>query len=604
MVSRRNFFTISVMLLILAFMFLFTGVTKQALNEYDVNVHAQVNVSAHFDEEMFYAQPFDPASDLSGREYILFAGNKDSADLREVTVWWCTYTKRGFAECESIADYDFPAKNLPRAVVIDGLCMDPKKDLDPLISLTQSGVHIIFARLPEQGVITTNRDLQSFLGISRIIGAKTKVDGLHLFAGFALGGERIYEEEKEHPERMDSLSLTMPWYVTGSGTKTYCMGILNDDTVKNEDLPAVIWRNSVGNAKVFAVNYDCFSDMSGIGFLNAMLSDAEAFEIYPVINAQNLTIAGFSGFADENATELDRLYNRSQVALYREILWPALVALREKSGNRMSIMMAPQLNYLDLNEPNPQLYEYYLKLLNEIGAEAGVSMGTEFETPVWDKLTQDKQFFDEGVANYKLLTLYQDDVRDCSTSVLREIYTDLRTVTAQGYDIDPYVNYLDRETLFQRLTHRAQDYGYGEDLKLIGVETGLGYSNVLVDLKSVSFPQTSKDRWENFSREITETICTYWNSFRGLDKTTLSESDVRVRRFLALDYTKEDTDRGVALHLDHFEEQAWFYLKLNTGEVEYVEGGTFTDLQNGYYLIEATSSDVEIIFSASTTRFY
>ena len=37
MISRRNYFVITIMMLILLFMFQFTGVMKERLNEYDVN---------------------------------------------------------------------------------------------------------------------------------------------------------------------------------------------------------------------------------------------------------------------------------------------------------------------------------------------------------------------------------------------------------------------------------------------------------------------------------------------------------------------------------------------------------------------------------------
>ena len=56
MVSRRNYITIAIMLLILFFMFQFTGVMKDQLNKYGVNeyeMNAQTNLGAQdvFDAE-------------------------------------------------------------------------------------------------------------------------------------------------------------------------------------------------------------------------------------------------------------------------------------------------------------------------------------------------------------------------------------------------------------------------------------------------------------------------------------------------------------------------------------------------------------------------
>ena len=82
------------------------------------------------------------------------------------------------------------------------------------------------------------------------------------------------------------MNIRIPWYVTGSGTKTYMVGFVSnqvyrenmtqqlrakyaavsdEDTVENMVLPAVIWRHGTSNASVFCVNGDFLSDISGVG---------------------------------------------------------------------------------------------------------------------------------------------------------------------------------------------------------------------------------------------------------------------------------------------------------------------------------------------------
>lgn len=52
---------------------------------------------------------------------------------------------------------------------------------------------------------------------------------MHLFSGFFLGGEQIYEAQNKEDEKRQDLDHNIPWYVTGAGTKTYLVGTLTDE---------------------------------------------------------------------------------------------------------------------------------------------------------------------------------------------------------------------------------------------------------------------------------------------------------------------------------------------------------------------------------------
>lgn len=106
------------------------------------------------------------------------------------------------------------------------------------------------------------------------------------------------------------MNPSVPWYTTGAGTKTYMVGTLSDETIeqtvdneiraqyagmeeeaaKNSLLPAILWRNSVDTAKIFCVNGDYLADISAVGILDAMMGETYDYDIYPVINAQNLVL--------------------------------------------------------------------------------------------------------------------------------------------------------------------------------------------------------------------------------------------------------------------------------------------------------------------------
>ncbi|MDE7045902.1 MAG: hypothetical protein K2O97_13015 [Acetatifactor sp.] len=197
MVSRRNFVTIMMMMLILMFLFLFTGVIKEELNEYDVNDYEESTQTGLDAGSMFHPEDPDRGDFGISREYALFVGSKYSEDIRNVVYCWCTYTKRGFEECESLADYDITQGKLPEVVIVDGKYIDVEKELPAMEDLTGRGVHLIMARMPHHLTMVSSPQFCEFLGIRTVRRREILVNGVHVFKGFLLGGERIYETETE-----------------------------------------------------------------------------------------------------------------------------------------------------------------------------------------------------------------------------------------------------------------------------------------------------------------------------------------------------------------------------------------------------------------------
>ncbi len=605
MVSRRNFVTIAMMMLILCFMFQFTGVAKQALNEYSRNDYED-NGALSLEASSMYRVDGEPSGGMlpGERPYILFVGGRDSEDLKQVVLWWCTYSKRGFEECGGLGEYTMEGKTLPQAAVIDGESLELAAALPVLEEMTKKGIHLIFARLPKTEELMANQDFRDFLGIRNIYQESVEISGIHLFSGFFLGSEKIYEEKPDEEERMD-LELRVPWYMTGSGTKTYIMGLVGEEgEYQNEMLPAIVWRKSAGDAKIFCVNGDYASDMSGMGFFSAMMADADTFEIYPVINAQNLTVANFSGFADENGQELVDLYSQSQTALYRELIWPAIVSITRKSNFHMTLMAAPQLDYGDGNEPDASVFPYYLKLLKEEYGEAGVSLDAAFPIDPGEKAARDETFYREGAEGYGLLALYAED-GDVLGGIHRTSYlSKIRTVAALPKEGTPPVDYILEKLTLQNVTDVAQEHTYRDDLSLMGMETALGYTNILLDVKHVSYPRSSEDHWERLSRSISENVCTFWKDYECFDATTLSESDARIRRFLALDFRAGRQEDSIVLQCNDVGGPVWFLLKVNGETAGRIQGGTMEELGGGYYLVETEGPEVVIELEGIKNVFY
>lgn len=604
MVSRRNFFTITLMMMMLTFMFLFTGVIKEELNEYDVNTFEKTARTALDADSMIRVENMDNDGFSIPREYILFVGTKYSQEVRDVVYSWCTYTKRGYVECESLTDFEISARNLPEAVVMDGRYVDMEAQLPSMQELTGHGVHLIMARMPHHLTMASNPELCDFFGIRNVRRREILVNGVHLFEGFLLGGERIYETEVDDDSGLQDLEMVVHWYMLGDGTKTYIMGMLDEDEYKNENMPAILWRKSAGNAYVFCVNANYITNMYGMGFLSAMMAEADSYEIHPVINAQCMTVAEFSAFAEDNSEELLSIYSSKQPALYEGVVWPSLISITERTGAHVSLMAAPQLDYEDGNEPDNGLFPRYMALVNEGYGEIGASMGRVSETPLEDKLARDEEFYTEGAGKYTILSMYAENLDEVMESPWEQYFPKLRTIATSLDSGKAPIDYVNQHVTLQRATAIGREHPYSANLAIMGYETALGYSNIVLDMKDVSYPKSDEDHWQNLTRTISQNICTYWQDFDVFSQTTLAESDARIRKFLALDYRTVKKKDQIFLYTGEFEDSAWFLVKINSGKPMQVQGGTLQEMGGGYYLLEAVETEVVISLGDEDLGFH
>lgn len=606
MVSRRNFITIALMMLILLFMFQFSCIAKEALNEYGINQYEEESATGLSGKNIFVPLPVsEDAVTEKQKDYVIYIGDTGEGALQKTVYWWCSYSKRKLQSYEALKNVSITEELLPEVIIIDSSHLDLDRDLEILRGYTSRGISLVFANLPAPEEIDKNQELRKLLGIRFMATDEVTLKGIHLFGGFLLGGESIYEAETKEEQKRQDLNLNIPWYVTDEGTKTYMMGTIEGEDTENEYLPAIIWRNSVENAKVFAVNGDYLSDVTGIGILNAMMAEMNSCEIYPVVNAQNLAVADYPGLAQENQEEIMRRYSQDQRALFREVMWPALVSVTKKTNDRMTCLIAPQYDYLDGNEPDGNELLYYLKILNEEYGEAGLSGGMVSEITIGEKLMEDYAFLQEHAPDYAMLSFYLPKESQIDEVLDSWYLPDLRTLAVGETDYEgAVVSYVSADVTVQRATSSGIEHTFTDDLRVKSIETALGYSNIVLDLLIAAYPDSKEDSWENLSKEISSNLCTYWKAYEGFEKTTLSESDQRIRRFLALDYYDAREGNTITVDISGFEEEAWFLLRLNGEKIKEIDGGTCQEIENGAWLIHAVSDSIQIELEEEMNVYY
>ena len=595
MVSKRKFFSIATMMFVLFFLFQFSMVLRDSKNTYDVN--SSLTEKKADGENQWTPSDSNSTTVIGADSSVVFVGN-ENGDMGTAISRWCTYAKRKLISCKSVSTYKADDKNLPEMMILESEKYADGDNLTTLETLEKKGVIIVFGCLENAKNIQNNKALMKFLGIQKVVAEETHLAGVKLFEGLLLGGEVTYNtsKDKEEKKRQD-LELDVPWYQVGSGTKTYMVGLLDEKTgknVENEDLPTIIWRNGIDYGSVFAVVGDYMKGSTALGLLDGMRAEALQYTIYPIVNAQNLSMVNFPVFADENNTEMLKLYSQSVTGIARDIMWPALISVVEKSDMKMTCFIQPQADYTDDIEPKSGNLEFYLKQMKEQSAEAGISLEYQKLDKAEDKVTKDTEFFENEKINYRFGAAFakEKDLKGILKDTDSGLLGDVGTLVCDYTENQPVVSYYSDSVTLQTVTSDGMNYAYSDDIRMRSIQTALGYTNVMLDMYDIFWPQEKTDRWEVMQKRFSSNLLTYWKNFRDFDSTTLSESNARIRTFLNLAYSQSREDNTITLQTS--EAGSWFILRTHGEEIDEIDGGSQTEIEADAYLICAEDTTVKI----------
>lgn len=654
MISRRNYMTIVTMMGVVLFLFMFCGAARDYLNDYDTNEYvsdeeqltqsdvwsadgtagssgegagtSEDGASAAGDESAGEnladkaagsgSDTEDDADTAGGRstdcssDLAVYLGDLREDALGETVQEWCLYTKRDLVSYQSLSSWYARREEAPEVLLINSEYLNYSTDIELLLDLAEEGITMIFCNLPDVTIMQQNEELADLLGIRLIREETCTLDGVYLFDGFLIGGRAEYTVNSEEDEEKQDLNLEVPWYQTGSRTKVYMAGMLEDADPETDPYPALIWRSSYGNSYVFAVCGDYLEGTAGIGFLSALMSEAGTYEIYPVVNAQNLVIVNGPSLTSENESQIQEVYSRDSRKLFRDVIFPGLAAISQDSGFVMTCLLSVRTASDSLSALYTEDLIYYLKYLKEQEGEVGLSLWRTDSASLSDAAEQDAAFWEEAGSSYAYSVLYAGDgqlIEAASLTgeaavgtYLENVHTIASTDTEDFYLLD----YVNETTTVQGITNDAYTYTFSEDLELRALETALGYSTVSLDLGRVLWPEDEDDYWENLYEDFSSIIGTYWKPFSDFEFTTLSESDERVRQFLALDYEDERTNDTISLTVEGLSGTAWFLLRTNGEEIASISGGSFEEIETDIYLIEINEQNVEIKLEKSAELYY
>ena len=608
MLSKRNLVMMMTMFIVVLVLFLSSAVLKEFFNDYDVNHSAQTEIIEKKEQQ-----------EIQEERGIFFIGTEDNGYF-QVMKEWAGYRKKSFSVFTSL---DEAYENLQTRkeqmpyLLVDGELIEENVIFaaKKLTEYVEAGGVVIFYRLPSYKTIKGSDTLHHLLGIQHVREASIQLHDIRLYSGFLLGGETCYSfEGVEETERVD-MERNIPWYDISSGTKSYMVGFLSEGEklsggLNNEDMPAILWRSNMGTGSVFAVNGDYMKGEAALGILDAMVYETEDYTLYPVVNAQNLSVSGFPDLTVENEKAMIESYGMTTRQLCRDILWPSLVSAADKSGWKITSFLSVKQSDMSPNEPNRTDLVDYLKYFNEESAEAGISLGRMESLDVEASVEEEKKTIQDWDIEYRFAGGYvRKENKDQMTSLIdsnrqMKYFQDIRTVVGEYEEDEPILSWMTDKVILQNATADAYVHSYKDSLRLKSLETALGYTNVQVDIYRVLWPESENDEWEKVAEKMAANIYTYWKPFAAFDKTTISESDRRVRNFLNGSLESKRNGEQILIQTKDFVGDAYLLLRTHGEKPTEMTGGEWKEVERGTYLLRLTSEEAQVTLKPEKEAYY
>lgn len=598
MLSKRVYFTVSSLMMLVLFMFQFSGIIRKKYNNFDENKYAVSEKNDLNKNNVFTVLTDEDKVVKSISGYIVYIGDINTKTGNTVYEW-CNYTKRNLLVYKTVSQYHRYNEKYPDAILIDSDYVNIDRDIDTFSLLTDYGINLVFCTLPSYSEISENQRFEQLCGISPH-SESVNASGLKLYSGFLFGGEAWYTKENDPDGKFQNMNLTIPWYNTSNATKTYMSAVVESEDgskIDNEDQPAVIWRKSHDHAYVFCINGDYIKDISGIGILTAIMSESKDLDIYPVVDSQSVIVNNFPMFSFENDDAVEKYYLRNTSSLLENVIWPDISNLAESTGARFTFMAAPQINYSDNNLVSVREMDYFFRFFSEISSEAGLTTTRDDATSIDEKLTADAGIFSNYLSNYKFTSIIarKDELENVLSSK-NSLIDDVNTIVtdSQDYGGTKLFSYVNDNVINVECPVTSDKYTYSDDFRQRCFQTALAYTNIEFNMTGVCNPDDEKELWNEEIKSKSTALTSYMKNSKMFTKCSISQADKRIREFMAADYSYKQNSSYVSLDITGAQDTARFIVRLRTGDVENVSGAVCTKVEKGVYLITAQSKHVEM----------
>lgn len=456
--------------------------------------------------------------------------------------------------------------------------------------VTKEGGTAVAVNLPEPEEIENNKRLMKMLGIEEVRKESVHLTGIHIYDGFLMGGEVIYDADTEEHAKSQDLDLTVPWYTSSTATKTFAVGILTEDMepeeknlMADEKNPLLIWRHSYSQGYVYSVLGDFFDDATGSGILMAIISDSKPLDIYPVVNAQVLSILHYPALYEENTDVMLQLYGRTTSKVMSDLVWPELYDLYAASGFIPTCFIAPVPEQESLSpETKATDLTQYLKMMGERRWEPAITAkeGTDEE---------ELEHISSMVSGYPFSAVY---LEDRATPPATGEDSSVRTYVLPEQETELPMETSNSGIGTQRVTVESDDIMYSSDLRMRSIQTAYGYSNVSYDIRRIIYPDSEDALMHKYMNVSNANIATNWKPFSVFDKITATQAGERIANYTNADYRifYED-EHTIKIKTDR---PLYFILRSGRFDITSVTGGNVKQSSRGIWMISVTDEECVI----------
>lgn len=602
MISRSNYIAITLIMCIVLLMFQLTGISENVLMNEGENIYVREAVPEEqiAPEQQRYEQQQEQVELVEGTEETVGLVGNLSEDCLQIGRNWSLSQKRQYCIYENLEEAAADVSGAGFLIVNGGTLTEA--DAPYLRELVRQGRNVVVSGLPDTEVLESSPQLCRNLGVLEIVEEKITVDGFHLFSGLLLGGDTVYDDYEQE----------LPYLRLGDSVTAYAVAQSEDawlQELDNEDLPAIIWRYAPDVGKVYVVNGDYLTGQMGAGLLTGFAADTESVYLYPVVNAQVSVVENYPTLADENKDYMEREYGQASSIVFRDILWPSIVAIYFDTDDVMTVTGAFRLDYDDREKLDENLLRFYYEQVTKESGEIGLSGYQVSDVPLEEKLEEDLDFLEEVLPNYEILTFQAGDLEEAQYASLvgeGNLLEDVNTVL-ENYredDGETFFEYLDNGVLKLPIYMDSRVMENEDDFRSRCLQTAYGYYGTGIDTSRVIYPDSEDDSWNIMSNDWSKNYRPYRTPFVCFEKTTASEADRRVRNYLALDYETSVEGEQMRITADAPDGDCYFILRLHGQEIEEMTGGSYEKIENGWYLLTLTEDTAELTLTQTEHAHY
>ena len=624
-ISRRNYISITVIMLVVFFMTMFSGTAKAVLSNYTQNEYADLDGADLGVASSDAYTVKEIASGDSSSDYVIYAGSDEGTSdmLKE----WCRYTRKDLMQ---VSDLNSIGKlnSLPEFVLADGSLIQDNEDVTVFANLCNTGVNIILSEVPSDGIVESSKELCGLIGVSFIRAKDINMTGIWLYDDFLLGGETMYfVEDEDDPDKIaqQDLDLNINWYALTSETTRFMRGEVEDElfdevtkdeedknydeeedglkgseAYKNEYMPPVIWSKINDNNTVFVVNGDYMKNDIGLGMISAMEYQLSDYQLYSVVNAQNFSVVNFPSLTEENTEQMNKIYSRNSLVVERDLIWPGITAIALNNSLFPGCFLTAKIGNDVGNSLDTEFMDYFFRSLRESDGEAGINADADDGTDVAEELSYERSVLEEYYPDYRINSAYIGDTDDAEAmSYIDKAGFEDISVLLGDYDSQKgYLCFSENDTVRISTVNEGVSHTFSQDLLERSLETFMGYSQITADLSCLLYPEDEDDEWQNYYDKLSSYTNTYWQDFNAFTEVSVSELAKRTRSYLTTSYKVSDEGKyTVNLKIDSKSEENYFVFRTHSGDViSTVEGGTFEQIEDNAWLITTLSDEVNITY--------